>query len=193
LPSKLTIYLVIANASRSPQIKATARKRIRKTMRNPFLTHTRKLFFSPLLSLCLTVAGAAQAKPPLRPAVSQEEVIRQLLQCLQDLEAELQQIEAHSAATAQAAIAGSAPFLALASLPLPAAEQLLMQEADIGEFAEKLNEPSPGARYDFASVSQTDGRWTHEHRGRPVHRARLRTRRRRATRRRHAAALTRHH
>jgi hypothetical protein len=111
-------------------------------MRNATLTTLRKMLSSLILCSCLTIVAAAQAQPQSNPLPSQDEVNRQLVQRLQELEAELRQWKVQSAALAPASVA-PAP-----ALP-PVAEPLQAHNAYDTGFAGRVNGPSIGVRYDF--------------------------------------------
>jgi hypothetical protein len=117
-------------------------------MRNASLTTVCKMLSSFTLCLCLTLVATAQSEPQSNPPASQDDVTRQLLQRLLEMEAELNQLKAHSAVPAQAAIAAPAPVLApapgLASAPA-AADPSQTHDAYPG----RVNGASMGVRNGF--------------------------------------------
>jgi hypothetical protein len=124
-------------------------------MRTASLTSLRKMLSSLVLCLCLSVIATAQAEPQPNPPASPDDVTRYLLQRLQELESEVKDLRAHSAAPAPAVVAAPAPApvlapaLALASAAPPAAEPSQSHDANVPGFAERSNGPSMGVRYDF--------------------------------------------
>lgn len=97
------------------------------------------------------MVATAQAQPQSNPPASQDDVTRQLVQRLQELEAELRQFKAQSAALAPATVAAPALAPALAPAPAlpPVSEPFQAHNAYDAGFAGRVNGPSMGVRYDF--------------------------------------------
>ena len=125
-------------------------------MRNAALTTLRKMLSSLILCACLTVVAAAQVQAQSNPPPSQDDVNRQLVQRLQELEAELRQLKAQSAALSPATVAAPAlapalppaPILPAPALP-PGTEPFQAHNANDAGFAGRVNGPLMGVRYDF--------------------------------------------
>ena len=89
------------------------------------------------LSLCFPLAIPAGAQQTSSPAATQDEINRQLLQRLQEVEEEVKQLKAQLAATSAAA-----PLPAAVAVPAPAAAPAVVAAPAAAE-AEVVNEVAP--------------------------------------------------
>jgi hypothetical protein len=118
-------------------------------MRNASLTIVCKMLSSFTLCLCLTIVSVAQSDPQSNPPAGQDDVTRQLLQRLLEMEAELNQLKAHSAVPAQAAIAAPAPVLAPAPAPASAPPTADPSQTHDAYYPGRVNGAAMGARNGF--------------------------------------------
>ncbi len=154
LPLKMPISIVIANSS-SVHPRWSGDREWTADMRNTIWTTLRTVLSSLTLCFCLTLIAAAQIsaqQDQSNPSTGQDDSTRQLLQRLQDLEAELKQFRAHSAPPAPATVAVSVPapaFVPPPALAPPPAESAQARDAYVTGVAGRPNGSSMGVHYDF--------------------------------------------